>query len=181
MVADAGLPAVAIGTTGELRPAAGRAGHARAAGRRSAAALLRAVTAIDEAGPIDPERAARSPAFAGGPDGIVTMRNVLPDWAVRLLVGTLLLPALLAALDGCFRARRRHLPVGRWAGWIAAGALPRRCSAWLWLRALGLTGALDGPGHARASRTSTRSAPPGSSRSSRPRSSPPSAGSACAR
>ena len=46
------------------------------------------------------------------------MRNVLPDWAVRLLVGTLLLPALLAALDALFRARRRRLPVGRWAGWI---------------------------------------------------------------
>ena len=52
------------------------------------------------------------------------MRNVLPDWAVRMLVGTLLLPALLAALDGWFRARRRHLPVGRWAGWVGACALP---------------------------------------------------------
>ena len=37
------------------------------------------------------------------------MRNVLPDWAVRLLVGTLLLPAFLTALDGFFRVRRRHL------------------------------------------------------------------------
>ncbi|HET8952531.1 MAG TPA: hypothetical protein VFN44_18550, partial [Solirubrobacteraceae bacterium] len=79
-----------------------------------------------------------------GPDGIVVMRNVLPDWAVRMLVGTLLLPALLAALDGWFRARRRHLPVGRWAGWIAAGALAPLL-AWLWLRLLGLTGALSVP------------------------------------
>src|SRR6185295_3270315 len=67
-----------------------------------------------------------------------------PDWAVRMLVGTLLLPALLAALDGWFRARRRHLPVGRWAGWIAAGALAPLL-AWLWLRLLGLTGALSVP------------------------------------
>ena len=44
-------------------------------------------------------RGAGEPAFADSPDGIVTMRNVLPDWAVRLLVGTLLLPAFLTALD----------------------------------------------------------------------------------
>ena len=91
--------------------------------------LLRAVTAIDEAGPVDPDRAARSPAFSAGPEGIVTMRNVLPDWAVRMLVGTLLLPALLAALDGWFRARRRHLR-GRRAGPPGSGALraAARCS-----------------------------------------------------
>ncbi len=64
------------------------------------------------------------------------MRNVLPDWAVRLLVGTLLLPALLAALDGWFRARRRRLPVGRWLAWLAAGAAPL-VLAWAWLRVLG--------------------------------------------
>ena len=53
----------------------------------------------------------------------MTMRNVLPDWAVRLLVGTLLLPAFLAALDGFFRIRRRRLAVGRgWPGWA-----PPRC------------------------------------------------------
>jgi hypothetical protein len=101
------------------------------------------VTAIDEVGPIDPERAAASPPFTRGPDGIVTMRNVLPDWVVRLLVGTLLLPALLAALDGWFRARRRHLAVGRWAGWIAAAAAAPLLG-WLWLRLLGLT-VLDVP------------------------------------
>ena len=137
VVADAGLPVVAIGSTGEI---AARPGEAVTRGRLDSfgRGLLRAVTAIDEAGPIDPERAARSPAFTAGPDGIVTMRNVLPDWVVRLLVGTLLLPALLAALDGWFRARRRHLPVGRWAGWIAAAALAPLL-AWGWLRLLGLS------------------------------------------
>ena len=72
------------------------------------------------------------------------MRNVLPDWAVRMLVGTLLLPALLAALDGWFRARRRHLRPGRWVGWVGACALPPLL-AWLWLRLLGLTSALTVP------------------------------------
>jgi hypothetical protein len=143
VVAAEGLPAVTIGDTGELAPRADEPVK-RARLGSFGRGLLRAVTAIDEAGPIDPERAARAPAFSGGPDGIIVMRNVLPDWAVRLLVGTLLLPALLAALDAWFRARRRHLPVGRWAGWIVAGALAPLL-AWLWLRLLGLTGALSVP------------------------------------
>jgi hypothetical protein len=137
VIADEGLPAVAIGSTGEV-PARPDEAVTRARLGSFGRGLLRAVTAIDEAGPIDPERAARSPAFSSGPDGIVTMRNVLPDWVVRLLVATLLLPALLAALDGWFRARRRHLAVGRWAGWIAAAALAPLLG-WLWLRLLGLS------------------------------------------
>jgi hypothetical protein len=137
VIADEGLPTVAIGSTGEI-PARPDEAVTRARLGSFGRGLLRAVTAIDEAGPIDPERAARSPAFSGGPDGIVTMRNVLPDWVVRLLIATLLLPALLAALDGWFRARRRHLAVGRWAGWIAAAALAPLLG-WLWLRLLGLS------------------------------------------
>ena len=137
VIADEGLPVVAIGSTGEI-PARPDEAVTRARLGSFGRGLLRAVTAIDEAGPIDPERAARSPAFSSGPDGIVTMRNVLPDWVVRLLVATLLLPALLAALDGWFRARRRHLAVGRWAGWIAAAALAPLLG-WLWLRLLGLS------------------------------------------
>lgn len=136
-VAGAGLPTVLIGSTGEIAPGPGAAVTPARMGSFGRG-LLRAVTAIDEAGPINDERAARSPAFARGPDGIVTMRNVMPDWVVRLLIGTLLLPALLAALDGWFRARRRHLPAGRWAGWIAAAALAPLLS-WLWLRLLGLS------------------------------------------
>jgi hypothetical protein len=63
---------------------------------------------------------------------------------VRLLVGTLLLPAFLTALDGFFRVRRRKLPVGPWLWWLAASGLPV-VMAWVWIRALGLTGALDPP------------------------------------
>ena len=137
VVGDEDLPAVLIGSTGEL-PAAPDEPVTRARLGSFGRGLLRAVTAIDEVGPVDPERAAASPPFSRGPDGIVTMRNVLPDWVVRLLVGTLLLPALLAALDGWFRARRRHLAVGRWAGWIAAAALAPLLG-WLWLRLLGLS------------------------------------------
>ena len=143
VVGEQGIPAVAVGTTGELGPKPDEA-VTRARLGSFGRGVLRAVTAIDDAGPSDDERAARSPTFASGPDGIVTMRNVLPDWAVRLLVGTLLLPALLAALDGWFRARRRKLPVERWVGWLIAGAVPLLL-AWAWLRLLGLVGALDVP------------------------------------
>jgi len=107
-------------------------------------AALHALAAIDAAGPLAEDRAQATPAFSGGSTGIVTVRNVLPDWAVRLLVGTLLLPAVLAALDAFFRARRRGLPAGRWMAWTAAGALPV-VAAWAWLRVLDLMGALDAP------------------------------------
>jgi hypothetical protein len=139
VLADAGMPAVMIGATGERGPVAGeRVRRARldAFGR----AALRAVDAIDAAqGDVD-----GGATFADSPAGIVTMRNVLPDWAVRLLVGTLLLPALLTALDGLFRVRRRHLSVRPWLIWLALAALPV-VLAWIWARALGLTGALEPP------------------------------------
>lgn len=132
----AGLPAVLLQASGERGPPPG----APVARERLAAfgrGALRAVIALDEAG-------TRRPPFRGDPEGIVTLRNVLPDWSVRLLVLCLLGPALLAALDACFRARRRRLPAGAWAGWIlAAGvAVPL---AWIWLRLLGLTGAVAAP------------------------------------
>jgi hypothetical protein len=143
VVGEQGIPAVAIGSSGELGP---RPDEPVSRGRLGSfgRGVLRAVAAIDDAGPQDDERAALRPTFASGPDGIVTMRNVLPDWAVRMLVGTLLLPALLAALDGWFRARRRKLPVERWVAWLAAAAVPL-VLAWAWLRLLGLVGALDVP------------------------------------
>jgi hypothetical protein len=134
VIGDAGLPAVLLGVSGEAGPAPDERvllGRMDAFGR----AALRTVSAVDGS---DPEREA-------SPAGIVTMRNVLPDWAVRLLVGTLLLPALLTALDGFFRARRRHLPVGAWLRWTAAAAMPF-AAAWAWARLLDLTGLLSAPG-----------------------------------
>jgi len=69
---------------------------------------------------------------------------VLPDWAVRLLVGTLLLPAFLTALDAFFRVRRRRLAVRPWLLWLLATGFPV-VMAWLWVRGLGLANALDPP------------------------------------
>jgi hypothetical protein len=136
VVGAAGLPAVLLSTTGERGPRAGEP-VSRARLQAWGRATLRALSAVDVAGPGDEA----APPLGAGPEGIVTLRNVLPDWAVRLVVATLLLPALLAALDGFFRARRRRLPVGRWCAWLAAVAAPV-VAAWVWLRVLGFTGAL---------------------------------------
>jgi hypothetical protein len=135
-----GLPAVLLSTTGELGPSPDEpvlAGRLGAFGR----AALSTVGALDATGPRD------GPAFANAPKGIVTLRNVLPDWGARLVVGSLLLPALLAALDAFFRARRRRVPIAPWMAWLTVAAVPLPV-AWLWLRVLGATGAIktpDGP------------------------------------
>lgn len=129
----AGLPAVALSVTGAVGPAAGAAiseDRLEAFGR----AALRAVTAID----------ARSEPFGPPTADLVVRRKVLPAWAVSILAGALLLPALLAGTDGYFRLRRRHVPLGRWTLWLLLGAAPLLL-AWLWLRALDLVGLVDSP------------------------------------
>ena len=136
-----GLPGVLLQISGERGPA----GDARVSRERYTEVgrgALRAVTALDEAG----RRAGGDtrPPFAGESDGIVTMRNVLPGWSVRLLVLCLLLPALLAALDAFFRARRHHLHAGAWIAWALAAGVTVPL-AWIWLRVLGITGALPAP------------------------------------
>ena len=136
----AGLPAVLLQASGERGPAADAAVSAprfAAFGR----AALRSLSAVDEA---RPPVAGRPGPFAREAGGIVTLRRLLPDWVVRLLVGAALLPALFAALDGFFRARRRGLPAGGWLAWAAVGALPLLLF-YVWLRGLALTGALGAP------------------------------------
>ncbi len=139
VIADQGLPAVLLGPSGERGPAAGERVR-RARLDRFGRTVLRTVSAIDAAGD---DQEADQPAF-DSPEGIVTMRNVLPDWSVRLLVGTLLLPAFMTALDGFFRIRRRRLAVGPWLAWLGATALPV-VMAWAWLRGLGIVGGIDPP------------------------------------
>jgi hypothetical protein len=137
--ARAGLPAVLLQASGERGPGPRTEiseNRLDAFGRSA----LRAIAALDAR----ISRAGDDGPFADEERGIVTVKRLLPDWAVRLLVGTLLLPPLLTAVDGFFSARRRRLPVARWLGWVVAGAVPFAL-AWLWIRLLGLTGALDAP------------------------------------
>jgi hypothetical protein len=138
----AGLPGVLLQISGERGPAR-NAPVSQERFTETGRAALRAVTALDEAG----RRASGGetrPPFEGEPDGIVTLRNVLPGWSVRLVVLCLLLPALLAALDAFFRARRHKLRAGAWIAWaLGAGiAVPLM---WAWLRLLGIAGAFPAP------------------------------------
>jgi hypothetical protein len=148
-LAAAGLPAVLLQVSGERGPEPGtRVLESRmsAFGRTT----LRAISAIDGVGA--PAAGSRRrepadggpPAFGGETAGIVTLRRVLPDWAVRLLVGTALLPALFAALDAFFRARRRGLRMGVWLGWAALAGVPL-LFAYGWLRLLDAVGAIAAP------------------------------------
>ncbi len=125
---DAGVPAVLLSVSGERGP---RAGDRTVPGRLGAfgRAALRSVLALDATPAIDrrPERS------------IVTMRKVLPGWAVRLLVGALLLAPVLTAVDGFARARRRRRPVVPWLGWVGATALPFLVAA-AFAALLGVTG-----------------------------------------
>jgi hypothetical protein len=112
-LADAGLPAVLLSVSGERGPGADdevTAGRLQAFGR----AALRTIQALDAAPSLDraPER------------GIVTADKVLPAWAVRLLVGALLLAPILTVVDAFARARRRHQPVVPWLRWLGATAVP---------------------------------------------------------
>jgi hypothetical protein len=128
----AGIPAVTLSATGERVPAPDAAvsqQRLQAFGR----AALRSLTALDN-----------GPDLRTGPNADVqTLRKVLPGWAVRLLGGALLIPALLAAIDGFARVRRRREPVEAWLRWIAVLALPFLGAAVLvWLMDLsGLLGA----------------------------------------
>lgn len=95
-------------------------------------AVLRTVYALDN-----------GPDIADGPQAqIVASRKVLPGWAVRLLVAALLAPALLAAVDGLARVRRRREPVAPWAAWILASAIPFVVAA-LFAIVLGWTGLIE--------------------------------------
>jgi Peptidase family M28 len=129
----AGVPAVLVQVSGEQGPPSGVAvGMERLEvfGR----AVLSSVDALDTAPDI---------AQSMQTD-LVLGRKTMPAWVLRLLVLTLLLPPLAAALDGLARARRRRLAVGRWTLWALSCALPFfACAAFAyvlgWLGALGAT------------------------------------------
>jgi peptidase M28-like protein len=129
-LAGAGLPAALLSASGERPPAADAPvdeNRLEAYGR----AALRTLVALDE-----------GPALDAGPTrDVVTLRKVLPPWAVRLLIGSLLLAPLLVTVDGFARVRRRHHAVTPWLGWIGAAAAPFAVMA-AFATVLGITGLL---------------------------------------
>ena len=113
---EAGYDAVRISGSGELPPGGNGPVEAIDEDRLGALgrAALRTVTALDQHG--RPEH---------GPDAyVVVVSQVLPGWAVTLLGGTLLLPALVASLDAFARIRRRRLPVLSWLRMVGAWSAP---------------------------------------------------------
>ncbi|MDO8211505.1 hypothetical protein [Conexibacter sp. CPCC 206217] len=126
----AGLPAVLLSASGERPPAADQPvsrERMTAFGRTA----LRSVSALDS-----------NPEVAPPSAYVLIERKLLPAWPIRLLGAALLLPVLLAAIDGFARVRRRHEPVGSWLRWVGACALPFVLGLLLTLL-LKLTGLLD--------------------------------------
>jgi peptidase M28-like protein len=110
----AGRAAALLSVSGERSPGAGDPvlqGRLQAFGR----AALRSLTALDNG----PDLEGSGPSHS-----LVTVRKVLPLWAVRLLVAAFLLAPVLVTVDGFARVRRRHEPVGPRLWWLAATAAP---------------------------------------------------------
>jgi hypothetical protein len=131
----AGQPAVVLSSSGERPPAADaplREGRMTRFGR----AGLRVLYALDNFRDL-----AQPPR-----DDLVVRGKVLPGWAVRLLVGTLLLPPLLMGVDALARLRRRHEPMGPWGVWALASGIPflLACLFARLLAAVGLIAAAPG-------------------------------------
>ena len=108
-----GLPAVLVQVSGERGPSSqAEVSEARMEGVGKA--TLSAVDALDVA-----------PDIESAPQtGLVLARQIVPEWALGLLIGTLLIPPAAVLLDGVARARRRKEPLGRWGLWVFACALP---------------------------------------------------------
>jgi len=111
-----GYDAVRIAGSGELPP--GGNGPVEAIDEDKLGALgratLRTITALD-----------RGPRPKRGPDSYVTaVSQVMAGWVLALLAVTLLLPALVAAVDAFARARRQHVDVLPWLRWVAAWVAP---------------------------------------------------------
>ena len=111
----AGLAAVTLQVSGERGPdAVGERSVSRARLQSFGRGLLRSISALDN-GPDVP---------AGPREYLVFQRRVLPRWTVQVIGGLLLLPALIAAVDGLARVRRRRQRVAVWVRWLVAATLP---------------------------------------------------------
>jgi hypothetical protein len=110
--AASGLPAVQLSLSGEHLPAANEPTmptRIATMGR----VVLQSVTSLDGG------------AALPAPSTYLTFSSKsVPAWAIRLFVLALILPVLLATIDGVARARRRGHTILRWAGWVLSAAVP---------------------------------------------------------
>ncbi|HEX5979736.1 MAG TPA: hypothetical protein VFY52_01470 [Thermoleophilaceae bacterium] len=113
---DEGYDVVRISGSGELPPEGD--GPVESIDEDTIGALgratLRAFTALD-----------MGPRPDHGPKSYVTaVSQVMPGWVLSLLAGTLLLPALVAAVDAFARVRRGRIDVLPWLRWLGAWTAP---------------------------------------------------------
>jgi hypothetical protein len=106
-----GQPAVLMSVSGDRAPAADEP-TSRARISAMGRAVVQTISALDS-GPTVPAPSAYL-LFDG---------KVVPAWAIRLFVLALIVPVLMATIDGMARARRRGHPILRWVGWVLCGAL----------------------------------------------------------
>ncbi|MGH2919031.1 MAG: M28 family peptidase [Solirubrobacteraceae bacterium] len=128
------IPAVLLSVGGD-RPPAADAPTSRERLQAFGRVALRTVTALDAA------TAPRALAAETTSSDLLTNRKVLPGWAVRLFTGALLLPPLLAAVDGFAAVRRHRGRMLAWLPWTLIWALPFLLAA-LFAVGLKLTGLL---------------------------------------
>ncbi len=128
-----GAPSVLVQVSGEREPPAKTALSAErieGLGR----AVLGALDALDAAPDIE----------STPQNGLVLAHQIVPAWALRLLILTLLIPPAVVLIDGLARARRRGEPLARWAALTGICALPFFVAA-LFARLLGAIGAIPAP------------------------------------
>jgi hypothetical protein len=123
-----GYPAVLLSLSGERGPRADEPVQGATRITAMGETILSTISALEAGGSIP--RPSAYLLFSG---------MVIPEWAIRVFVLALILPVLIATLDGVARARRRGHSIARWVMWVLASALPFVLAVLL-VEALRLTG-----------------------------------------
>jgi len=137
----AGLPAVLVQVSGERGPVGGGPSSREEVSAERMEGLGRAVLSAVDALDVAPDVESQPQT------GLVLARQIVPAWALALLIATLLIPPAAVLMDGLARARRRREPVGRWSAWALACGLPFLVCA-LFALLLGALGAIVGTPYA---------------------------------
>ena len=133
LIAD-GLDAVRISGSGELDADGGPRDLDEERFGALGRSVLRLFSALDGGG--EPEHGPRS--------YLTATTKLMPDWAITLLVATLLLPPLVASVDAFARARRQRQAVAPWFGWVGAG-MAAAIAGWLVAELYVVAGAVPDP------------------------------------
>jgi hypothetical protein len=108
-----GIPAVLLSLSGERGPGAEDPVQGSAMITTMGRAVLQTISALEGGPTVSPP----SPY-------LILNGKVVPGWAISLFVLALIVPVLLATVDGTARALRRGCALWRWVVWVLACALP---------------------------------------------------------